>query len=141
VGAVVAFVYWVRRSSTSVLDVRPTSFSNDSGRDRFSDRGCLRPTAFFTLADSGEDEVEDPTAAEGFQSLLEQMLGFMNPCALQWHYRSLDEALIAFSNRYIYNDSLAFPGVGGPPTFLTFLSLPSSVRMDKKKVRQRRCAK
>ena len=33
--------------------------------------------------------------------------------SLDWHYRSRDERLIAFSNRYIYNDRLiTFPGAG-----------------------------
>jgi very-short-patch-repair endonuclease len=45
------------------------------------------------------------------------MIGLIeNPWSLDWHYRSLDESLIAFSNRHIYGDRLiTFPGAGGPP--------------------------
>ena len=54
--------------------------------------------------------------AEGFESLLDQMLPVVGmPWSLDWHYRSRDEALIAFSNRHIYADRLiTFPGPGGP---------------------------
>ena len=35
---------------------------------------------------------------------------------LDWHYRSRDESLIAFSNHHIYRDRLiTFPGPGGTP--------------------------
>src|SRR3989442_4641830 len=41
------------------------------------------------------------------------MSSFLGKWSLTWHYRSRDEALIAFSNRYIYNDRLiTFPGPG-----------------------------
>jgi len=82
------------------------------------DQNQLPPTSFFDL--SGDDEDEDAevaSAVEGFESLLDQMLGLIEtPWSLDWHYRSLDESLIAFSNRYIYGDRLiTFPGSGGPP--------------------------
>ena len=81
------------------------------------DHHQLPPTTFFAARDDDYDE-EDESAAEteGFESLLEQMLAFISPSALQWHYRSKDESLIAFSNRHIYRDTLiTFPGIGGPP--------------------------
>src|SRR5690606_37429681 len=42
------------------------------------------------------------------------MSGFLCPAwSLDWHYRSRDEGLIAFSNRHIYDNRLVtFPGPG-----------------------------
>ena len=73
------------------------------------DRHQLPPSSFF--ADGGGDEDEDaPTS--GYESLLDQMSAFVEPWSLEWHYRSRDERLIAFSNRHIYDDSLTtFPGI------------------------------
>ena len=80
------------------------------------DRHQLPPTAFFTTAEG--DSGDEAGAAEGFESLLDQTSAFLPNASLQWHYRSEDERLIAFSNRWIYHDSLVtFPGCGGgdPP--------------------------
>lgn len=49
---------------------------------------------------------------QGFESLLDQMSAFLEPWMLQWHYRSRDERLIAFSNAHIYHDLVTFPGIG-----------------------------
>jgi very-short-patch-repair endonuclease len=79
------------------------------------DRHQLPPTTFFA---GGEDEEEEAVAGPvaGFESVLDLMTSFLEPWPLEWHYRSLDESLIAFSNRHIYRDSLiTFPGCGGPP--------------------------
>ncbi|MCL4518570.1 MAG: AAA domain-containing protein, partial [Thaumarchaeota archaeon] len=74
------------------------------------DRHQLPPTSFFTLVEDDEDEREEACQTEGFESILDQMGGFLDPWYLQWHYRSRDETLIAFSNRHIYNDLLTtFP--------------------------------
>jgi hypothetical protein len=61
--------------------------------------------------------VSQPLRLKVLQSLLDQMIGLIEkPWSLDWHYRSLDESLIAFSNRHIYGDRLiTFPGTGGPP--------------------------
>ena len=75
------------------------------------DKHQLPPTTFF--AASLEDEEEDASATEGFESLLDLMSSFLDPWSLLWHYRSRDEALIAFSNRHIYGDRLiTFPNPG-----------------------------
>ncbi len=75
------------------------------------DRHQLPPSAFFADG-AGEEDETAPTA--GFESLLDQVSAFIQPWSLDWHYRSRDERLIAFSNRYIYGDRLiTFPGVGG----------------------------
>ena len=73
----------------------------------------LPPTTFF--ADGGGEEDETSEVA-GYQSLLDQVGAFLEPWPLLWHYRSRDERLIAFSNRFVYGDRLVtFPGVGGEP--------------------------
>ncbi|MDF2631052.1 MAG: hypothetical protein K0R39_4883, partial [Symbiobacteriaceae bacterium] len=80
------------------------------------DEHQLPPTIFF--ADGAEEEEEpegDQSAAEGFESLLKLSAAFLPRKMLQWHYRSEDESLIAFSNRHIYEGGLVtFPGTGGP---------------------------
>lgn len=77
------------------------------------DRHQLPPTTFFDsdADDDSEQESEDPTV--GFESVLDIMTAFLQPWSLDWHYRSRDERLIAFSNRWIYGNRLiTFPGVG-----------------------------
>lgn len=80
------------------------------------DRNQLPPTTFFAAAT--EDELvlqEESDASDGYESLLDLMNGFLPSKYLNWHYRSKDEALIAFSNHFIYGDRLVtFPGPGGP---------------------------
>ncbi|MCE2845726.1 MAG: AAA domain-containing protein [Sphingobacteriales bacterium] len=79
----------------------------------------LPPTSFF--ADGGgngedTDTTGGPNTA-GYESLLHLMLGALpglGPAGdgwfLQWHYRSRDESLIAFSNTHIYNGRMVtFP--------------------------------
>ncbi len=76
----------------------------------------LPPTAFFAAGDDESDEDDGALPSVGFESLLDMMQSFLEPCPLEWHYRSRDEALIAFSNRHIYQDRLiTFPSPGGPP--------------------------
>ena len=81
------------------------------------DNKQLPPTTFFAAGsddDSGADE--EPSSAEGFESLLDMMIPFVRSRYLDWHYRSRDESLINFSNHYLYQDRLVtFPGPGGPP--------------------------
>lgn len=77
------------------------------------DNKQLPPTGFFSASsdEDGENELVD-----GYESLLDMMLPFVKSFHLDWHYRSHDEALIAFSNHHIYDDRLVtFPGPGGPP--------------------------
>jgi very-short-patch-repair endonuclease len=81
------------------------------------DNKQLPPTTFFAASDEDEYAAdEEAGAAEGFESLLDMMIPFVRSCYLDWHYRSRDEALIKFSNHYVYQDRLVtFPGPGGPP--------------------------
>jgi very-short-patch-repair endonuclease len=74
----------------------------------------LPPTTFFA-AGTDDDSEEDATEGTlGFESVLDVMSAFLDPpWSLNWHYRSRDEALIAFSNHQIYGGRLVtFPGPG-----------------------------
>ena len=68
----------------------------------------LPPTSFFDrILDDGE---EDPTALEESESILDATLPMFPTRRLRWHYRSRHESLIAFSNRFFYEDDLVlFP--------------------------------
>ncbi|MEG4580622.1 AAA domain-containing protein [Microcoleus sp. MON1_C5] len=81
------------------------------------DKYQLPPTTFFAGGLDEEEEAESPSPVEGLESLLDLMSSFLETWELLWHYRSRDEALIAFSNRHIYNDRLiTFPSSGGSPS-------------------------
>jgi very-short-patch-repair endonuclease len=71
----------------------------------------LPPTNFFgQLADVEEGEDEDETVG-GYESILTAVRAYSTRMRLQVHYRSLDEHLIAFSNKWIYdNELITFPG-------------------------------
>jgi len=79
------------------------------------DENQLPPTSFF-LASSifeDEDEISSSEDLEPLESLLDDCIA-IEPVFLEnrivWHYRSKDERLIQFSNRYFYNNSLiTFP--------------------------------
>ena len=81
----------------------------------------LPPTSFFGRDSVSDEDEEDDTGAialtEDMESLLDAAGVLLRDKMLQWHYRSRDDRLIAFSNSYIYGGSLtAFPGalVGSP---------------------------
>ena len=75
----------------------------------------LPPTTFFATGADDSDE-EHGGASEGFDSLLDIMDASAESWPLEWHYRSQDESLISFSNRWIYQNSLVtFASPGGPP--------------------------
>ena len=89
------------------------------------DRHQLPPTTFFEAGEEEERESDAMPPTEGFESILDLMTGFLHPWTLDWHYRSRDERLIAFSNRQIYDDRLiTFPGVGGDAV-ISHLPVPS----------------
>jgi very-short-patch-repair endonuclease len=79
----------------------------------------LPPTSFFADGEerSEEDEQTPQPSTSGYESLLHLLLGTLpglGPAGdgwfLQWHYRSRDESLIAFSNEHIYNGRMVtFP--------------------------------
>lgn len=83
------------------------------------DEKQLPPTSFFakSLADEvgDDDEVESDSAEqERTESVLTEMKSAnMHERSLKWHYRSLHESLIAFSNNEFYGGQLiTFPGAG-----------------------------
>ena len=79
------------------------------------DQKQLPPTTFFAAGEGTDGDSDDDNATAGFQSILDVMSSFLDPAwSLDWHYRSQDEALIAYSNHRIYNGRLVtFPGPGG----------------------------
>ena len=73
----------------------------------------LPPTSFFghTADDETEDDEDDLSLTQDIESLLDAAGALLRDKMLQWHYRSRDDRLIAFSNNHIYGGSLtAFPG-------------------------------
>jgi very-short-patch-repair endonuclease len=84
----------------------------------------LPPTNFFGRLIDSPDESDDEEDGGNDLTDYESILSAMRPLMphhqmLQWHYRSQDERLIAFSNREIYGDQLVtFPGAsrGSPVT-------------------------
>jgi very-short-patch-repair endonuclease len=70
----------------------------------------LPPTQFFAADRDEGQETREAEETEGFESILDVMATFLPRWQLDWHYRSRDERLIAFSNRYVYGDRLVtFP--------------------------------
>ncbi|MBT8461858.1 MAG: DUF2510 domain-containing protein, partial [Gemmatimonadetes bacterium] len=73
----------------------------------------LPPSNFFVAGDDDEEdgsEAEDEALVSGFESILDVLGALLREFRLDWHYRSEDERLIAFSNYNIYDGSLTtFP--------------------------------
>jgi very-short-patch-repair endonuclease len=69
------------------------------------DQKQLPPTSFFERS-VDDDDVADEDAVDN-ESVLDLALGqYGHSRRLRWHYRSRHESLIAFSNRYFYEDDL-----------------------------------
>ena len=77
----------------------------------------LPPTAFFGQSADDDDDNNHLSLTADIESLLDVSGVLLRDKMLQWHYRSRDDRLIAFSNAHIYGGSLtAFPGaVVAPP--------------------------
>jgi very-short-patch-repair endonuclease len=77
----------------------------------------LPPTSFFRQAGDDGDEADGDdddlvSFGTGFESVLDALRPLLPTRALEWHYRSRDERLVAFSNSRIYGGALTtFPGV------------------------------
>ena len=69
----------------------------------------LPPTNFFGRADDTDDDL--PEVERDLPSILDEVSAAgVRPYPLRWHYRSRDEALIAFSNHFYYGGGLVtFP--------------------------------
>lgn len=76
------------------------------------DNKQLPPTDFFQAHAESEGEVDEvtPEEATAYESILDIAWAYLPSAMLQWHYRSVDERLIAFSNRRFYEGRLVtFP--------------------------------
>ena len=78
----------------------------------------LPPTSFFNArgddeSDDESDDIGDTALTDDIESILDvAKAGLIREEMLQWHYRSRDGRLIAFSNANIYGGGLtAFPGI------------------------------
>ena len=76
----------------------------------------LPPTSFFASGDPKDEEIvedsefTDDIQVGNYESVLSLMKSIVTkPRQLQWHYRSRDERLIAFSNKRIYKSLITFP--------------------------------
>jgi hypothetical protein len=79
------------------------------------DEKQLPPSAWFDRVSTVEEDEEDADSDLGdYESILTALRPIVPPGChrrLQWHYRSQDERLIAFSNRELYGGELVtFPG-------------------------------
>jgi very-short-patch-repair endonuclease len=96
------------------------------------DRQQLPPTNFFQTIESDEFEDDNDQFEEAsFESILNSFdsCGFPSKM-LNWHYRSKDETLIAYSNYHFYDNRLfTFPNVasGDSATGLKFIFVPDGV--------------
>lgn len=78
------------------------------------DRYQLPPTRFFAGRDDDDEQADEDSNTDGFESLLDVMSSFLPTWTLDWHYRSKDERLIAFSNDFVYGNRLVtVPSTGG----------------------------
>lgn len=91
----------------------------------------LPPTNFFSSGDSDdeqdEDDYDDAALTVGTESILDvARAGLIRDAMLEWHYRSRDARLIAFSNVHIYEGNLtAFPGTAVKAPFTRHLVEPN----------------
>ncbi|MDR2464021.1 MAG: DUF4011 domain-containing protein [Holosporales bacterium] len=70
----------------------------------------MPPTTFFDSNDEDEDYEENNLHTTNLESILDEMSSCFPDVYLNWHYRSKDESLIAFSNKKFYSNRLStFP--------------------------------
>lgn len=97
----------------------------------------LPPTTFFATDTEGDADGDDAVSASaltsGLESLLDVASALLAPGFLRWHYRSLDERLVGFSNSHFYDNTLTtFPspqvlGAPGAQACLTHLVVDSAL--------------
>jgi very-short-patch-repair endonuclease len=76
------------------------------------DEKQMPPTRFFSIGydDDYDDYNEKDDDLSDLESILDELSAVLPNAYLNWHYRSKDEALIAFSNKKFYEDKLlTFP--------------------------------
>lgn len=95
------------------------------------DPNQLPPTDFFQKVLSVESDQEAESQVDDFESVLELALTCGYPeRRLRWHYRSHHDSLIAFSNRFIYDNSLITfppPHRDGDELGVRFVHVPDGV--------------
>lgn len=95
------------------------------------DEHQLPPTSFFSSLALDAGDEWDEEAPEVYESVLEACVSAGVPeRMLRWHYRSRDESLIAFSNRFIYDGRLVtFPSAhpADPEHGIRFVHVPNGV--------------
>jgi len=94
----------------------------------FGDNKQLPPTDFFQTHIESQEEEEE--GARDYESILDIAGACFPGPMLQWHYRSRDERLIAFSNKKFYNGKLVTfpaPGIGGAETGVFFAYIPDGI--------------
>lgn len=70
----------------------------------------MPPTSFFDSSNEEVDLKDDEIDIEDMESILDELSVKIPETYLNWHYRSKDESLIAFSNKKFYNNRLyTFP--------------------------------
>ncbi len=93
------------------------------------DQKQLPPTSFFDRANEDLDDTWDEEDPEQFESLLDiaKASGGFLSLPLTWHYRSMHESLITFSNHEFYDGSLnTFPSarIEGPDVGVELFHVP-----------------
>lgn len=96
------------------------------------DRCQLPPTRFFDTITLGDDqETDEENVSDVYESILDALGGgFLPPYELRWHYRSRNEALIAFSNKEFYDFKLytfPHPDQAGADQGIHFVHVPEGV--------------
>ncbi len=91
----------------------------------------LPPTNFFQMLEDGSSEDEEGDPETSFESILDacDSCGFPNKM-LNWHYRSKDESLIAYSNLHFYENRLHTfpnPSLDNPSTGLKFVFVEDGI--------------
>ncbi len=77
---------------------------------------CRRPASSPQPPTTRGSAGDDDALTEGFESVLDVLSAALPVRRLTWHYRSLDERLVAFANEQMYDGSLVtFPGTGAEP--------------------------
>jgi len=91
------------------------------------DRQQLPPTRFFQTLET--DSAVDDQVYDEFESVLNECNAVGMPdVSLNWHYRSRDESLIAFSNYHFYGNRLyTFPSPDGGDKCIEFRFVPNGI--------------
>ena len=99
----------------------------------------LPPTSFFGKTEDDDNEAPETELVDDLESILDECIGSGLPTlTLNWHYRSLHESLIAFSNyNYYGNRLLTFPSSQRTGIGVSWRHVPAGV-YDKGKSRTNR---